>query len=151
MPWRHTREWRYNTTILDLTLDRGEFSVSRPCHFTPGERVPSTHLIGGWVRLRSPSGRCRQEKSLALSGIKPGQSSLTELSWLLVNVCYIKMERNRLWMFELFNLWCPLFSSQTNGRILTKHRALIRGDTCVATHASSSSVIILLVASRYFV
>jgi hypothetical protein len=24
-------------------------SASRPCLFTPGERAPGTHWIGGWV------------------------------------------------------------------------------------------------------
>jgi hypothetical protein len=31
------------------TLVGGEWSASHPGRFTPGERAPSTHLIGGWV------------------------------------------------------------------------------------------------------
>jgi hypothetical protein len=27
----------------------GEWSASRPCRFTPWERAPGTHWIGGWV------------------------------------------------------------------------------------------------------
>jgi hypothetical protein len=30
-------------------LDGGEWSASRPCRFTNGERAPGTHWIGGWV------------------------------------------------------------------------------------------------------
>jgi hypothetical protein len=31
------------------TLDEGEWSVSRPAHFTPGEIAHSTHWVGGYV------------------------------------------------------------------------------------------------------
>jgi hypothetical protein len=30
-------------------LDEGEWSASCPCRFTPRERIPGTHWIGGWV------------------------------------------------------------------------------------------------------
>jgi hypothetical protein len=30
-----------------------EWSASRPCRFTSGERAPGTHLIGGWVDPRA--------------------------------------------------------------------------------------------------
>jgi hypothetical protein len=36
-------------SFLTLTLDGGEWSVSCPNHFTPGESAPSAHLVGGWV------------------------------------------------------------------------------------------------------
>jgi len=39
--------------ILTLALDGGEWSASCPDHFTPQERGPSTHLMGGWVGLRA--------------------------------------------------------------------------------------------------
>ncbi|PNF14462.1 hypothetical protein B7P43_G01680 [Cryptotermes secundus] len=32
-----------------LVLAGGEWSASRPGCFTPGERSPTTHWIGGWV------------------------------------------------------------------------------------------------------
>jgi hypothetical protein len=35
------------------SLAGGEWSVSRPRRFTPGERDPGTHRIGGWVDLRA--------------------------------------------------------------------------------------------------
>jgi hypothetical protein len=35
--------------FLTWALDGGEWSVSRPCRFTPGERTPGTHRIGVWV------------------------------------------------------------------------------------------------------
>jgi hypothetical protein len=35
--------------FLTLALVGSEWSASHSCHFTPGERVPGTHWIGGWV------------------------------------------------------------------------------------------------------
>jgi hypothetical protein len=34
-------------------LDGGEWSASRPCHFTPVEIACGTHWIGSWVDLRA--------------------------------------------------------------------------------------------------
>jgi hypothetical protein len=50
-------EWRYiSTHSLTLALDGGEWSASRPGRFTPRERVPGTHWIGGWVGPRAVLG-----------------------------------------------------------------------------------------------
>jgi hypothetical protein len=47
-------EWRYNSThSLTSALDGGEWSGSRPGRFTPRERTPGTHWIGGWVGTRA--------------------------------------------------------------------------------------------------
>jgi hypothetical protein len=46
-------EWSYRSSILDLVLDGGEWPASRPGRFTPWERAPGTHCIGGWVGLRT--------------------------------------------------------------------------------------------------
>jgi hypothetical protein len=46
-------EWRYSSThSVTSTLDEGEWSASRPGHFTPMERTPFTHWIGDWVGPR---------------------------------------------------------------------------------------------------
>jgi hypothetical protein len=37
----------------DSALDGGEWSVSRPGRFTPRERAPGTHCIGGWMGPRA--------------------------------------------------------------------------------------------------
>jgi hypothetical protein len=43
-------EWRYSSThSLTSALDGDEWSASRPGRFTPKERAPGTHWIGGWV------------------------------------------------------------------------------------------------------
>jgi hypothetical protein len=46
-------KWRYSSThSWTLALDGGEWSASRPGRFTPRERAPGTHCIGGWVGPR---------------------------------------------------------------------------------------------------
>jgi hypothetical protein len=39
--------------FLTSELVGGEWSASRPGRFTPGERAPGTHWIGGWVDPRA--------------------------------------------------------------------------------------------------
>jgi hypothetical protein len=39
--------------ILDLSMDWGEWSASRPGRFAPSERAPGTYRVGGWVVLRA--------------------------------------------------------------------------------------------------
>jgi hypothetical protein len=41
------------THFLTSALDGGEWTASRPGRFTPRERVPSIHWIGGWVGPRA--------------------------------------------------------------------------------------------------
>jgi hypothetical protein len=51
-----------------LCLD-DELSASRPDRFTPKERAPGTHWIGGWVGPQSRSGHGGEEKN---SQSRPG-------------------------------------------------------------------------------
>jgi hypothetical protein len=47
-------EWRYSSThSLTSALDGGEWSSSRPGHFTLRERAPDVHWIAGWVGPRA--------------------------------------------------------------------------------------------------
>jgi hypothetical protein len=43
----------YIHVFLTLAVVGGEWSASRLSPFTPGERAPSTHWIGGWVGPRT--------------------------------------------------------------------------------------------------
>jgi hypothetical protein len=53
-PWRRIEEWRFSSThSLVSALDGGEWSASRPGRFTPSERAPGNHWIGGWVGPRA--------------------------------------------------------------------------------------------------
>jgi hypothetical protein len=54
MPESVLGEWRYGSTpSLTSALGGDEWSASRPGRFTPRERTPGTHWIGGWVGPRS--------------------------------------------------------------------------------------------------
>jgi hypothetical protein len=47
-------EWRHSSMhSLTSALDEGEWTASRPGHFTPKERAPITHWIGDWVGPRA--------------------------------------------------------------------------------------------------
>jgi hypothetical protein len=47
-------EWRCSSThSLTSALDGGEWSALRLSRFTPRERAPGTHWIGGWVGPRA--------------------------------------------------------------------------------------------------
>jgi hypothetical protein len=39
----------YLHVLFISALDEGEWLATRPGHFTPKERDPGTHCIGGWV------------------------------------------------------------------------------------------------------
>jgi hypothetical protein len=45
----YTRSGGIFPPFLTSALDEGLWSASRPCRFTPRERIPNTHRIGGWV------------------------------------------------------------------------------------------------------
>jgi hypothetical protein len=55
--------------FLDLGTSPGEWSTSRPGRFTPGERAPGTHWIGGWVDLRAGVD-VEKRKFLTLPGLE---------------------------------------------------------------------------------
>jgi hypothetical protein len=65
-------EWRYSSThSLTSALD-GKWSASRPGRFTPRERDPGIHWIGGWGGPQSRSERGGEEKnSQPPLGIEP--------------------------------------------------------------------------------
>jgi hypothetical protein len=61
---------------LASALTGGEWSASRPCRFTPGERAPGTHWIGGgWVDLRAGLDDVEKRKFLTLPRLgRPARS-----------------------------------------------------------------------------
>jgi hypothetical protein len=48
----------------------GEWSTSRPGRFTPGERAPGTHWIGGWVGLRAGLDDLEKREFFTLPGLE---------------------------------------------------------------------------------
>jgi hypothetical protein len=55
--------------FLTLALAGGEWSASLPGRFTPGERAPDTHWIGGSVGPRSGLDDVEKRKFFALQGL----------------------------------------------------------------------------------
>jgi hypothetical protein len=89
-PWRRIGEWRYSSKhSLNSALDGGGWSASRPDHFTPREKAPGTHWIGGWVgpktvldavvKRKIPSSR-RESKSRSPT-VQPVNLALYRLSY----------------------------------------------------------------------
>jgi hypothetical protein len=75
MQWRHTGEWGYSSTILDLgTRWRWLVSFTLLPLYPRGKspRHPLDRRLGG---RQSRCGCCGEEKNLALPGIEPGPSS----------------------------------------------------------------------------
>jgi hypothetical protein len=63
----------YGSGFIDrhfLDLGTSWRSTSRPCRFTPGERAPGTHWIGGWVDLRAGLDDLETRKFLTLQGLE---------------------------------------------------------------------------------
>jgi hypothetical protein len=48
----------------------GQWSASRPCRFTPGERIPGTHWIGGRVDLRAGLDDMEKKTFVTLQGLE---------------------------------------------------------------------------------
>jgi hypothetical protein len=60
----------YIHIFLTSALVGGELSVSRPGRFTPGERAPGVHWIGGWVGPRTGLDDVETRKFLTPSGVE---------------------------------------------------------------------------------
>jgi hypothetical protein len=60
----------YIHIFFTSALDGGEWSASRPGRFTPGERTPGTHWIGGWVDPRAGLDDMEKRKFLTLPGLE---------------------------------------------------------------------------------
>jgi hypothetical protein len=60
----------YIHIFLSSALAGGEWSASRPGRFTPGERAPGTHWIGGWFDPRAGLDDSEKRKFLTLPGLE---------------------------------------------------------------------------------
>jgi hypothetical protein len=58
----------YIHIFLTSALVGGEWSVLRPCRFTPRERI--THWIGGWVGPRAGLDDVEKRRFLSLPGLE---------------------------------------------------------------------------------
>jgi hypothetical protein len=60
------------------SLAGGEWSVSRHGRFTPGERAPGTHWIGGWVGPRAGLDDMEKKKILVPTGTRIPDPSVVQ-------------------------------------------------------------------------
>jgi hypothetical protein len=60
----------YILIFMTSILAGGEWSVSRPGRFTPWERAPGTHWIGGWVDPRGDLDDMEDRKLFTLLGLE---------------------------------------------------------------------------------
>jgi hypothetical protein len=60
----------YIHIFLTSALARGEWSVLRPGLFTPVERAPITHSLGGWVDPRAGLDDVKKRKFLTAPGLE---------------------------------------------------------------------------------
>jgi hypothetical protein len=88
--------------FLISELVEGEWSPSRPDRFTPEERTPGTHWIGGWMGPRTGLADMEKLKFFPPPGLKlrplgrPACSQLTgqvglECSWLVFERCWVRI------------------------------------------------------------
>jgi hypothetical protein len=59
----------YIHIFLASSLVGGEWSASRPGRFTPGEKSPGIHWIGGWADHRDGMDDVEKTTFLTLSGL----------------------------------------------------------------------------------
>jgi hypothetical protein len=127
-PWRRMGEWMYRSIFSwNSALAVGEWSASRHGRFTPGEKVPGTHWIGGWVGPRAGLDDVEKRKFLTLPGLElrllghPGRSqSLYRLSYpgSVVSHTYMYIREHKLCISNL-----SLFGQETGKRqVLTRRR-----------------------------
>jgi hypothetical protein len=74
--------------FLNSALAGSEWSASTPGRFTPEERAPGTHWIGGWVGPRAGLDDVEKRKFLSLPGLELRPLCLPARSQLLDRLCY---------------------------------------------------------------
>jgi hypothetical protein len=118
----------------------GEWSASRPGRYTPGERAPGSHWIGGWVGPRTGLDDVEKRKFLTLPGLElrplccPARSqSLCRLSYLgsclvavrykiIFHTCEVSLYRLKYDIFTTISIFSSLFPN----RVLQLPLAFVR-------------------------
>jgi hypothetical protein len=75
--------------VLTSALVGGEWSALRPGRFTPGERAPGTHSIGGWVDPRAGLDDMEKRKSLTTPRLELRPLGRPVRSQLLYRLSYL--------------------------------------------------------------
>jgi hypothetical protein len=101
-------EWRYSSTIPDLSISWSEWSASYTSWFTPRKRAPGTHWTGGWVDPRAGLDDVEKRKFLTLSGLKLRPLGGPAHSQSLYRLCYpdsILEDINQLVLPKYWNIY----------------------------------------------
>jgi len=143
--WRSSMPWKRNLCLIkhhamktleiggitprDLNLGTrlGEWSSSRPSRFTPGERVPGTRRVGGWVGPRAGLDAVVKRKTPSPAGnrtpvVQSGVNSLFTLSGVLIHFKSFKKCCNTAW-WEIYNNIKCWARQETGNCILTAEGA----------------------------
>jgi hypothetical protein len=102
----------YSHIFLISALAGGEWSASRPGRFTPEERDPGTHWIGGWIGPRAGLDDMGNWKFLPPSGLelrglgRPARSQSLYRLWYSGWLQYILLNT------EFTSLWFPFYSCE---------------------------------------
>jgi hypothetical protein len=78
----------YIHIFLTSALVGVEWTASRPGRFTPWERAPGTHWIGGWVGPRAGLDDVEKRKFLTLAGLELRPLCRPARSQSLYRLCY---------------------------------------------------------------
>jgi ribosome modulation factor len=71
--------------VLTSALVGGKWSASRLCRFTPGERAPRSHWIGGWVDPRANLDDMAKLKFLTPPGLELRPSDVQPVASLYID------------------------------------------------------------------
>jgi hypothetical protein len=72
---RHAAVQQHFPSFLSSAPVGSEWTASRPCRFTPGERAPCTHWTGGWVGPRVCLDGVDKSNTLQCRESNPGRSA----------------------------------------------------------------------------
>jgi hypothetical protein len=101
---RHNEIWRSGGTappFLTSAPNGGEWSASRPCRFTPGERAPTTHWTGSCGGHRAGLDEVQKRKFFTLPGLelRPlGSSARSQSLYLLRYPGSLQYSKTFVWL-----------------------------------------------------
>jgi hypothetical protein len=93
----------YVQIFLTSSLAGGEWSASRPGRFTPGERAPGTHLIGGWVDPRAGLDDVEKRKFLTLPGLRTPTTQLSSLQPVTIPTMLFRLSKVKIYGRRIAN------------------------------------------------
>jgi hypothetical protein len=121
--------WRYSSThSLTSALDGGEWSASRPGRFTPTERAPGTHWIGGWVGPRAVLDAVTRKIPSPRRQSNPRTPIVQPVAQRYTDRCMIFRHKPPTKRFLL--CWLRLRCGRFSGCVLP-HRTYVRTCVCV--------------------